>query len=161
MPSAGKHLLNGKEVSKAEILQAIGKPPLPNDSQWLCLTVIGPEAARKQVVNDLASASALAAWKDKIKVQDYPPDHWAVRDAGFQCDGNPTLYCQAPDGKVLHRQDDYRGPEALAEVLRRADPAYRPEKDPDLNRSLAGVPPWLWVGGAILLVLLLWKGDDK
>lgn len=156
---AGKHLIDGKEVSKEQLLQALGKASLPDDSKWMSLTVIGPEAARQKVLSDLQSSPFLTKWKDKIKVQDYAPDHWAVRDAGFVTTGQPTIYCQAPDGTVLHRQDEYRGPQALAEVLRRADPAYQPERDPDLNKSLASVPPWLWIGG--ILLILLWKGDDK
>jgi hypothetical protein len=160
MPSAGKHLLNGREVTKEELLEAIGKPRVVDDSKWLCLTIIGPDAARRQVLNDLHSSPVLAPWRERIKVQDYPPDHWAVRDAGFKSDGNPTIYCQAADGKVLHRQDDYRGPEALAEVLRKAEPTYQPAKDPDLNKSLTGVPLVVWLAGAVL-VLLLWKGDEK
>ena len=148
MPAAGKRLLNGKEVSKEEVLQALGKPQLPDDSQWLSLTVIGPEAVRQKVLSDLQSSPFLTPWKDRLKVKDYPPDHWAVKDAGFVTTGNPTIYCQAPDGTVLHRQDVYRGPEALAEVLRKADPSYNPERDPDLNRPLSSVPLWVWIGGA-------------
>jgi hypothetical protein len=160
MSAAGKHLLDGKEVSKEELLQALGKPSLPDDSQWLSLTIIGPEAARKNALSDLQSSQFLAPWKERLKVQDYPPDHWAVKDAGFVTTGNPTIYCQAPDGTVLHRQDVYRGPEALAEVLRKADPTYNPERDPDLNKPLSSVPIWIWIGGGILLVLL-WKGEEK
>ncbi len=161
IPSSGKHLLNGKEVGKEELLQAIGKPTLPDDSQWLCLTIIGPEAARKKVLSDLQSSPLLMPWRDRIKVQDYAPDHWAVRDAGFVTTGQPTIYFQAANGKVLHRQDEYRGPEALSEVLRRADPAYRPQLDPDLNDPLSHVPPWLiYLGGGVLVFLLL-KGEDQ
>ncbi|MHB1423483.1 MAG: hypothetical protein ACYC3I_09875 [Gemmataceae bacterium] len=158
--AGGKHLLGGKEVSKEELLQAIGRPQLPKDDKWLSLTIIGPEAARKMVLSDLLNSPFLMPWKDRIKVRDYPPDHWAVKDAGFVTTGQPTIYCQAADGTVLHRQDAYRGPEALAEVLRRADPNYQPERDPDLNKPLSSVPPWLWIGGGILLVFL-WKGDEK
>ncbi|HTU17726.1 MAG TPA: hypothetical protein VMG10_06645 [Gemmataceae bacterium] len=158
--AAGKHLLGGKEVSKEELLQALGKSSLPDDSQWLSLTIIGPEAARQKVLSDLQGSPYLSPWKGRIKVKDYPPDHWAVKGAGFVTTGNPTIYCQAPDGTVLHRQDVYRGPEALAEVLRKADPTYNPDRDPDLNRPLANVPLWVWIGGGILLVLL-WKGEEK
>lgn len=160
LSGTGKHLLNGKEVSKEELLQVIGHPRLTDDSQWLCLTIIGSDAERQQVLHDLQTNVLLAPWKDRIKIQAYEPDHWAVRDAGFVTTGHPTIYCQAADGKVLHRQDGYRGPQALAEALRRADPAYQPQLDPDLNKTVASVPPAVWIGGAILL-LLLWKGDDK
>lgn len=160
LSAAGKHFVDGKEVSKEELLQALGKPCFPDDSQWPSLTIIGPEGARQKVLSDLQSSPCLIPWKDRIKVRDYPPDHWTVRDTGFVTSGQPTIYFQAPDGTVLHRQDEYRGPEALAAVLRKADPAYQPERDPDLNKSLASVPLWMWIGGGILLVLL-WKGDDK
>jgi hypothetical protein len=156
----GKHLLDGKEVSKEELLQALGQPRLPDDSQWPSITIIGPEAARKKVLSDLRNSPILTPWKERFKVQDYPPDHWAVRDAGFVTTGQPTIYCQAADGTVLHRQDEYRGPQALAEVLRKADPAYQPERDPDLNKSLPSVPLWVWLAGGILLALL-WKGEHR
>lgn len=160
LSAAGKHFVDGKEVSKEQLLQALGKACLPDDSGWPSLTIIGPEALRQTVLSDLQSSPFLTPWKDRIKVRDYAPDHWAVKDAGFVTSGQPTIYLQAPDGTVLHRQDEYRRPEALAEVLRRADPAYQPERDPDLNKTLPNVPLWLWIVGGILLVLL-WKGDDK
>jgi hypothetical protein len=160
LSAEGKHFLNGREVSKDALMQALGEPRLRDDSQWLSLTVIGSKAARKKVLSDLQCSPWLSPWKDRLKVQGYAPDHWAVRDAGFVTSGNPTIYCQSADGEVLHRQDEYRGPQALAEVLRKADPAYRPQRDPDLNHPLSHVPPWLWIGGGVLLFLLL-KGDDQ
>lgn len=160
-PGAGKHQLNGRDVSRQEILEAIGGPAVRDDRDQLYVTVIGAEVHRRQVLDDLDRAPALAPWKGRLKVHDYEPAHWAVQDAGFRTDGRPTIYVQAPDGKVLHRQDEYRGPEALAEVLRKADPLYQPAKDPDLNRDLAGVPLVIWLGGALLVVLLFWKGDDR
>lgn len=161
LPAAGKHLLNGKEVSKDELLQALGSAKFPDDSQWPSLTIIGPEAARQKVISDLQSSPFLAPWKDRLKVQDYAPDHWAVKDAGFVTTGQPTIYCQAPDGTVLHRQDEYRGPQALAEVLRQVDPQYKPAKDPDLNKALAGIPLPLLIGGAVVLFLLLRKDETR
>lgn len=166
MAHAPRHIHNGKRVSKQQLLQAIEKAALRDDSGELCLTVIGPEAARKPVLTDLDSAAALSPWKGRIKVKGFAPDHWAVRDSGFVTSGNPTIYCQAADGKVLHRQDDYRGAEALAEALRKADPNYQPAKDPDLTKPalavpsmddfgklLREVPAWAWVALAFLVYL--------
>jgi hypothetical protein len=143
------------------MLEAIGNAGVRDDSDQLFLTIIGGESERRQVLADLGGAPVLAEWKGRLKVHDYEPAHWAVKDAGFKTDGRPTIYVQAPDGKVLHRQDDYRGAAALAEALRKADPRYRADEDPDLNRKLAGVPLPVWIGAALVLVLLLWKGDDK
>jgi hypothetical protein len=160
MPAPGKHILNGQEVTKEEMMQAIGKPQLPDDAEQMCVTVIGPDASRKQVMADLDTHPALSPWKGKVKVHGYDPSHWAVAQAGFLTTGSPTIYCQAADGQVLHRQDEYRGPEALAEALRRADPSYQPQKDPDLNKTfnLQATPMWVWIVGGIVLFLLL-KGE--
>jgi hypothetical protein len=158
---AGKHQLNGRDVSREEILEALGDTGVRDDRDQLFITIIGGASERRQVLDDLANAPALAGWKGRLKVHDYEPAHWAVKDAGFKTDGRPTIYVQAPDGKVLHRQDDYRGPQALAEALRKADPRYQPDKDPDLNRSLASVPPPVWIGVALLVALLFGKGDDQ
>jgi len=129
----GPHVLNGKTVSREELLEAIGKPQLPNDAGWLCLTAIGSAAETAPVLADFASSPALATWRDKIKLKAFEPGHWAMQP-GFVTTGHPGIYLEAPDGKVLYRWDDYPGAEALAEVLRVKDPNYDPSRDPGPNR---------------------------
>src|SRR5205823_13551401 len=93
-------------------------------------------------VADVTQAPALAEWKDRLVVQAFAPDHWAVARAGFVTSGKPTVYLQTPSGQVLHRQDDYDdGPEGLARAIRRADPAYDAKKDPDQRPRLPPPPP--------------------
>ena len=49
--------------------------------------------------------------------------------------GQPTVYCQTPGGKVLHRQDDYAGGAVAAvAALRKAKDTYEARRDPDLRR---------------------------
>jgi hypothetical protein len=153
-----RHSLNGDTVSAREALAAIGK--LEDDSDKLRLTIIGPEAERRAVLADLESHPELEPLREGLLVQSYAPEHWAVADAGFARAGKPTIYLQAPDGTVKHRQDDYRGPDKLAEAIRRADPHYRPERDPDLNRPtlfpnfhFPRVPGWAWAVAGILLLI--------
>lgn len=153
----GKHILNGKEVTKEKLFEAIGKTDFPDDSKQLALTVIGPEVERKRVTDDLESSPSLAPWKGKVKIQSYDPSDWAV-SPGFVTAGQPTIYCQGADGTVLFRQDSYAGPEALATALREADKNYNPQKDHDPLKPL-GVHPILLIGGGILLILLL-KGKE-
>lgn len=160
-----KSVHNGREVTKSQLMEVLQKASVPNDAGELCLTVIGPEAERNRVLADLAASPVLAPWKGKLKIQGYPPDHWAVKDSGFVTTGKPTIYCQAPDGKVLHRQDSYVGPEPLAEALRGVDPSYSPGRDPNINNPLPSldgfakwlesVPGWVWVALAFLLYLRL------
>jgi len=145
------HSINGRIVSEQDAFAALqGK--LNDDSQKLRLTIIGPEDKRRAVLADLATNAGLYLLKDKMLVQSYDPSHWTVVNAGFRATGQPTIYLQAPDGKVLHRQDEYRGPDKLAEAIRKADPNYQPDKDPDLNKNnppstfpsfdLSHIPGW-------------------
>lgn len=151
--------LNGVPVSRDHAQHAIGGGSVPDDAGRLRLTVIGDPASTAAVTRDIASAPALAPWKDRLVVQSYAPSHWAVAKAGFYTAGKPTVYVQAPSGKVLHRQDDYAdGADGLANALRRADPDYDPTKDADLRRSPridpSRIPAPVWIGAAIVAVLL-------
>lgn len=152
-----KYTRNGKEVTKRQAIEAVGK--VNDDTGKLRLTVIGPDADRKAVLADIAKAP----WRDSVLVQDYPPDHWTMR-VGFVTTGKPTIYVQTADGKVKHRQDDYAGGiDRLTEAVRKADPNYKPDADPDLTKNPlipANLPKWLpWAAGAVGLYLLLRKRD--
>ncbi|HLW66153.1 MAG TPA: hypothetical protein VKS79_12650 [Gemmataceae bacterium] len=155
--SASHHSINGRSVTEEDALAALqGK--LTDDSQKLRLTIIGPDDKRRAVLADWNANPSLRALKDKVLVQGYDPGHWAVANSGFRTSGQPTIYLQAPDGKVLHRQDEYRGPDKLAEAIRKADPNYQPNNDPDLNKNnpppaspsfdLSRVPGWCCAAGA-------------
>lgn len=142
--------LDGKEVSRQEVTQLLTKgkegpsPSIPDNRHKLRISVIGE--GREPVLADLAGHPALAPWKDKAVLTGYAADHWAVARYGFVCTGRPTIYVQDAEGRVLHRQDDYRGGAAgLAEALRNIDPDYRPERDKDLRKGPSSrIPrvPW-------------------
>jgi hypothetical protein len=158
---AESYRINGRSASRAQVQQALADNRVPDDAGRLRLTAIGEPALTARVAADVAGAPALAEWKDRLVVHGYPPDHWAVARAGYVAAGRPTIYLQAPAGKVLHRQDDYAdGPAGLARALRRADPNYDAKKDPDLRPSparprldLSAVPApvWLLAAGAAYL----------
>ena len=132
-----RYIINGIDATGEEALQALQEKNVPNDKSLLRLTIIGPEALRKQVRSDLENHPSLACFSEKYLVQDYAPENWAVKQ-GFFTEGKPTIYLQLPTGKVLHRQDDYAdGAAGLATALRKADPNYTPEKDPDKRKPLA------------------------
>jgi hypothetical protein len=157
-----RYQINGVAVSRSQAREALEQASIPDDAGRLRLTVIGDAASAQRVAGDLAASPALAAWKDRLVVQTYPPDHWAVARSGFFTGGKPTIYLQAPDGQVLHRQDDYSdGADGLAKALRRADPNYDARKDPDLRNSwlshldLSKVPTPVWLVGAALIFLFI------
>jgi hypothetical protein len=154
--------LNGVPIAKERVWEVLRGKSLADDSGKPRLTIIGADKDCARVLNDL-ERSPLQDWKDQVLVQSYPPTHWAVTRAGFYAAGHPTIYVQASDGKVLHRQDDYDGgPEALAEAIRRADPKYDPKNDPDLRKLLRlpnpKIPAAAWLLAAGVLYGLIMKG---
>jgi hypothetical protein len=129
-------LRNGIEISTDEALRLMSEG-VPDDSARPRLTIIGPEAQRNQVLNDLSSHPHLTPFKGQFCVQAYDAADPIIQGVGFITNGRPTIYLQAPSGKVLHRQDCYEGAEKLATALRKADPRYNPATDPNLAR-----PAW-------------------
>ncbi len=137
---AGNHYrLNGRESSREQIEQALqggdGRR-IPDNSRKLRVVIIGSDAERRQVREEF-SRPELAGWTEQAVIQDYAPDHWHVARAGYHTAGHPTIYVLAPDGTVLHRQDNYEGgAAALADALRRARPDYQPQRDRDCRLPL-------------------------
>jgi hypothetical protein len=132
--------LNGQRIGSRTAFQALAlDDALADDSGKLRLTVIGSDSACQRVVDDLDKAPELAPFKDKLLVQSYRPDDWAV--APFKLTdltSTDSYICiQKPPslngrGEALHAQTTYAGPELLAvairEALRKADPTYQPDK---------------------------------
>ena len=140
-----KYFLNGVEVDKGKAYQAVGDKGLKDDTSRLRVSVIGTKEQRAAVRGDLAGLDP-----STYSVREFDPTDWRVRDSGFVCTGSPTCYCQAPDGKVLHRQDDAKD---LATALRKAKEGYNPAKDPDLRRGTL-----LPLGGLNFIQLITYLG---
>jgi hypothetical protein len=148
--------VNGKDI---------GDDRIPDDAKRVRLTIIGSEDEQKKVTEDLNRNPLLTPHTLHLVVRNYAPDHWHVAQAGFDTKGHPSIYLQAPDGKVLHHSARYEGPERLARAVvgarRIADPKYDPAKDPDLSQSNpleAGkfsVPACCLIGLGVLALLTL------
>lgn len=154
--------INGREVTKREALTAIESGIDPNDVNKLRVTVIGDDAACEPVTKAFNSDPVLVPFRDKILYQAYHPSNFAIQGLGFQSAGNPAIYVQDPQGKVLHRQLDWRGAEQMATAIRKADKNYDPTKDPDLNKPI-GLPfnlepkHLILAGAGALVVYLLMR----
>jgi hypothetical protein len=163
IPAGETYAVNGHPVSPSAAHKAVtGGGSLSDDSDRWHLTLIGTPDECRRVADDVKAHPALAAWKDRLLVQAYRPDAWAVKGVNLPAGGRPTIVVQeapGPNGKarVLHRQDDYEGgAAALAGALRRADPNYDPRRDTDLRQQpppapLANpepAPPWWQPGSA-------------
>lgn len=131
------YAIDGKPVTRAEAIQAAAEG-IPDDKDKLRATVIAKGDQGKKVADDVKKELGPAA-KDFI-VRAYPPDHFALKAQGFKTDAD-GVYVQAPDGKVLHRQDDLDGgAPAVAESLLRAKKDYDLKRDPDLRKLLPSLP---------------------
>jgi hypothetical protein len=133
---------NGRPATQDEVERALkcGGGFSDDSGKWR-LTIIGPtKAKRDQVFNDLQTHPLLSAWKDRLCVQSYTPDGWAVTGVNLPRGGDPTIVVQSAadaNGKaaVLHCQYDYDdGADGLAKALRAADPNFNPKGAPDLRK---------------------------
>jgi hypothetical protein len=129
--------INGQKVSKSHalrVIEALGDPTLPDDSQKLKLTIFGSKDEQDKVLADLATDNNLTKLRDTFTTQAYPPNHWVITQRGFKIGTTPTIYVERADGMVTHRQEGYAGPGALAQAIKKSDPNYDPAKDPDLSK---------------------------
>jgi hypothetical protein len=180
IPSRDGYSCNGRPVTQAEAEHALkcGDGFSDDSARWR-LTVVGATKAKRDLVlGDLQTSAALASWRDRLCVQSYAPDVWAVTGVNLPRDGDPTIVLQgAPDaagkGVVLHCQHDYDdGADGLARALRAADPNFNPKAAPDLRTrqpepaapapTPAPLPPqasgvhWLTVILSTVIPIALW-----
>jgi hypothetical protein len=112
-----------------------GRPSTREEVLWL---IIGSRSPKRYVVVVGQDAAKRAAAKQVIGaptwvvVTEYAPTDWQVADYRFVTSGDPTVYVLDAVGNVLHRQDTLDG---LATAMRRADPGYDPNNDPDLRNG--------------------------
>lgn len=149
--------INGQSASEEEVANRMtGK--LVDDSSKLFITVIGTPEFRKKVTDDWKTHKAFADVRSRYHFHDYAPDHPMVKCGFVTVNG---VYCQAPGGKVIHRQEGYDGPEKLSEAaiesVRKVDPNYKPSADVNLNdpaEKIKGVPVIVWIAGGVALLLI-------
>ena len=159
-----RYQVNGKEATRGQVIQAFEGHAV-DQSTKLRLTVIGPRQSRQAVLEDVKRTPGLQSVVSNFLLKDYDPTDWEVARSGFFTQGSPTIYVQAPTGKVLHRQDSYTGAEDLAGVLRKANDQYKAEADPNLSHAavlgLFGIPLEAWVVIAVVLYFIIPRKDSS
>lgn len=143
---------HGVDRSKLQPTQRTGDAvDIPDDSKKLRVSIIGTKEQRKPVVDAVKDEANIVVWQCE-------PDHWSLTDTEtgkriFRTDGTPTVYVQAPDGKVLHRQDDGR---EIVGAIRKASKGYQSDLDPDLRKPVA--PPATPIAPSSLPALVVFGG---
>lgn len=142
----------GRCCSRAEAVAAV----LADDSAKPFLVIVGDEATRKRVLADLEQSPLVTPSRAFVRVQAYDPGHWVPAARGYK----PGLHLVKADGSRLAAPvSAYDGPEALAKLLKRADPNAPPEPVPPPGGKR---PCWaLWACAALLLYILLFTRRDK
>lgn len=123
----------------------------------LYLTVIGTPADRKQVVEDWKSHPEYNDLRGSVNFGEYNRGDWQVADnLGYAGNGKPTILIQQPSGRVDYRAYDYAGgAKGIAQALRRADPTYRPERDPGPSNVIPGLDTYTQAAVGVAVVTLL------
>lgn len=124
---------SGVKCTRKEAFQSlVGASGLTDDRNKSFLTIVGDDQLRRAVLRDLDNSDALRGWRDRLHITSYPPDHWCVKQVGLA--GGITLQGPPDAGgasPVIWRFRAYAGDVALAEALRKSDPNYRSDADPD------------------------------
>lgn len=121
---------------KGEIIQ--DDLPIPDYANKFRLTCTSDQ--RQKVQADWQTVEPDLA--NRVVFWSVPKDHWAVKDFA------EGMTFQSPDGKVLHRQTDYNGPQDFT-ALRKAIATYDATKDPDLRKDDNKSAPWLALAGMV------------
>lgn len=150
---------NGRKIGSERAAELVSKQ-IPDDSKKLYVVVIGTNDEQKEVLTQLASVEPTI--RDRCLTWTVTADHWSLKDnstgkPAFKTDGHPVIYVEAPDGKVLWRQDDAKEfPTALRKVVKDYDAAKdpgpgkpAPSKPGDPANPISPTLPWfLALGGA-------------
>lgn len=124
--------VSGRVCTKEQAYAFLTQSSLVDDRNKPFLTIVGDKGLRERVLADLATHPALAPYRSKLHVNAYDTADWHVNQVGLP----PGVFLQGPpNGKgespVEFRFRSYAGPEVLAEAIRKANPNYKPEADPD------------------------------
>jgi len=152
IPREVRYEVNGVEWPRRRVFEAFGSP-LSDDRDRLFVTAVGDAAMRDRVKRDFDGE--LEEWQSRVHLNAYAPDHWMVRAIGLR-PGVTVQGAARSDGRsvVLARLRKYEAGDApaLAGALRRADPNYRPDLDPE-----QGAPPavpaereWVLLAAAVV-----------
>src|SRR5262249_8549219 len=84
--------INGQKATAAQVWQAVraGGTLVDDGKKWR-LTVAGTPEDCRRVLDDLAAHPSLAAWRDRLLVQAYRPEAWALAGVNFPRGGRPTV----------------------------------------------------------------------
>ncbi len=154
-----RHWFNGRSISRQEARWLLQQPPpLPDHGRQRRLTIIGSIEQHHQAATLLRTV--LASLVEDYLVKMYLPTDWAVAQAGFKTDGQPTVYAQEPDGRVLFRQDALDGLELNLAAVRKPRSDYQPDRDPDYRQAHAGWGPMMAVSISLILLFLAWRRES-
>jgi hypothetical protein len=106
------------------------------------------EAARKNLEGDPGFRYLSEAMGDYLAVQDYGPENPLVKEVGLPNGGRPDVIIQTTKGgRVTYRARSYPGADVVVHEIRKADPRYDPDKDPN-GSGLDGLSAMLKYLGA-------------
>lgn len=154
------------DVSKQSAFNTIGDT-VPNDSNHLHVTFIDKDEKRAVAAMEDFKRHAPDVAKT-VHLKAYQADDPTVATSGFVTDGTPTVYIQQGQ-KVVGREQNYPGAEAIAQAVRKKQADYDPSKDPSIvgsdifNKLIAVVKanPLISLLAGLALLFIFKKGEKK
>lgn len=151
---------------------------IPDDINSLRVLILGQTPADTKIIaDDIKSNEDIKklteGWVIKVYDKTNPTYKSIVEDVGYTCPNKQALYVVTPNGKVIHHQFVYEGPQDLRKVfsgIRKKDDKFDPNNSPNLlNEDLfsklkdlvlnyvKSVPPIIWLVGIIVLFVIYKK----
>lgn len=154
------------DVTKDRAFQAIGDT-IPNDANHLHVTFIDKDEKRAIAAMEDFKKSAPDVAKT-VHLKAYQADDPTIATSGFVTDGTPTVYIQQGQ-KVIGREQNYPGAEAIAQAVRKKQADYDPSKDPSIVgndvfnklKALVMANPVVSLIAGLALLFLFKKGEKK
>lgn len=152
---------SGREITRTQAKEMIGKDKVPDHAKCLRLTVVGNESELADTKTKLAGVLNPG---EPLVLGFFKPDAWQLRDLktnqplGFPSGSPVTAYLQMPSGEVVCKSTGADSIVAMVTALRQKNPTFDPAKVSDFaggtimgsgNEIKAGV-----IGGIATLLLL-------
>lgn len=130
--------IKGQRVDKETALRSFEAFGDFDDSKFMRLVHVGSAADAKNAAN-AAQQAGVGKW---FHFDSYSPADWQVADVGY-VPGVSLVGEEGPDGRgvVVWRCAATTPTPAILGALRKADPSYKPERDPDISKPAPGPGP--------------------
>lgn len=156
---------SGREITRTQAKEMIGKDRVPDHAKCLRLTVVGNDA---ELADARAKLATVLNPGEPLVLGFFRPDAWQLKDLktnqplGFPAGGPLTAYLQMPGGEVVCKSTGVDSIVAMVTALRQKNPTFDPNNVPSFGGVAIGTDQFKFAAvGAIAALLLAAWGKRK